>query len=212
MRNGSSSAGDSSMLLHAFLECSVVNGPGRRAVIWFQGCELNCNGCWNPNTHALRGTTLTINSVVGRILNAARAFALEGITFSGGEPIHQISSLVQLLFNLKRSAPALSAGMFSGYTARELDEGRFHTYQALNLYERCVAWTNLRAMLDFAVLGRFNKHQLSSDPLVSSRNQELRLFSDRYTRADFEAQAVEVTIDPDGLTQITGFPTLATLR
>jgi anaerobic ribonucleoside-triphosphate reductase activating protein len=190
----------------------VVNGPGRRAVIWFQGCELNCDGCWNPNTHALRGTALTIDSVVGRIRNAARAFAVEGITFSGGEPIHQISSLVQLLFILKRSAPALSAGLFSGYTARELDEGRFHTYQALNPYERGAAWTNLRALLDFAVLGRFNKHQLSSDPLVSSRNQELRFLSDRYTRADFEAQAVEVTIDPDGLTQITGFPTLGTLR
>jgi len=153
-----------------------------------------------------------IDSVGRRILNAARAFALEGITVSGGEPIHQISSLVQLLFNLKRSAPGLSTGVFSGYTARELDEGRFHTYQALNPYERRAAWTNLRALLDFAVLGRFNKHQLSSDPLVSSRNQELRLFSDRYTRADFEAQAVEVTIDPDGLTQITGFPTLGTLR
>jgi anaerobic ribonucleoside-triphosphate reductase activating protein len=70
----------------------------------------------------------------------------------------------------------------------------------------------LRALLDFAVLGRFNRHLVSADPLVTSRNQELRVFSDRYTRADFRAQAVEVTIDPDGLTQITGFPTLGTLR
>jgi hypothetical protein len=70
----------------------------------------------------------TPDSVAGRIRSAARAFAVEGITFSRGEPIHQIASIVQLLFILQRSAPALSTGLFSGYTERELDDGRFHTY------------------------------------------------------------------------------------
>jgi hypothetical protein len=42
-------------------------------------------------------------------------------------------------------------------------------------------------------------------------NQRLRLLSNRYTDRDFEGQAVEVTIGSDGLTQITGFPTLGTL-
>jgi len=60
-----------------------------------------------------------------------------------------------LLFILQRSAPALSTGLFSGYTEGELDEGRFRTYQSLNPYERRGAWANLRALLDFAVLGRF---------------------------------------------------------
>ena len=47
--------------------------------------------------------------------------------------------------------------------------------------------------------------------MISSRNQQLRLLSDRYTYPDFEDQAVEVTIDSDGLTQITGFPVLGNL-
>jgi hypothetical protein len=47
---------------------------------------------------------------------------------------------------------------------------------------------------------------------VSSRNQQLRLFSDRYNQLDFEDQAVEVSIGPDGLTQITGFPTLGVIQ
>jgi len=37
-------------------------------------------------------------------------------------------------------------------------------------------------------------------------NQRLRLYSSRYSFADFSRQLVEVTIDGHGLTQITGFP------
>jgi anaerobic ribonucleoside-triphosphate reductase activating protein len=48
-------------------------------------------------------------------------------------------------------------------------------------------------------------------PLVSSRNRQLRLFSDRYRFQDFEEQRIEVSIEPDGLTQITGFPTLGSI-
>ena len=30
---------------------SIVDGPGLRAVIWTQGCNHNCKGCHNPQTH-----------------------------------------------------------------------------------------------------------------------------------------------------------------
>lgn len=30
------------MLVHARIDSSQVNGPGNRAVLWFQGCSLNC--------------------------------------------------------------------------------------------------------------------------------------------------------------------------
>ena len=39
------------MLVHSMLPRSVVNGPGERAVIWFQGCDLRCRGCFNPASH-----------------------------------------------------------------------------------------------------------------------------------------------------------------
>jgi anaerobic ribonucleoside-triphosphate reductase activating protein len=194
------------------MECSLVNGPGRRTVIWVQGCELHCAGCWNQDTHHFSGAPISVPCIAARVLDTARIYKVEGVTLSGGEPMHQIEAVVGLLSILRQSAPQLSVGLFSGYTEKELREGRFHTYKPLDQRGRCALWKGLQSLLDFAVLGRFNRHLVSADPLVSSRNQELRLFSDRYTRADFRAQAVEVTIDPDGLTQITGFPTLGTLR
>jgi hypothetical protein len=43
----------------------------------------------------------------------------------------------------------------------------------------------LRGRLDFAVMGRYRRLQPAAEGLCSSRNQRLRLFSDRYTVADF---------------------------
>lgn len=43
------------MLLHAFVPATRANGPGLRAVIYFQGCTLNCSGCWNRRTHKFEG-------------------------------------------------------------------------------------------------------------------------------------------------------------
>ena len=39
----------------------------------------------------------------------------------------------------------------------------------------------------------------------------LRLYSGRYSLADFEPQSIEISIDASGLTQITGFPVRGSL-
>jgi anaerobic ribonucleoside-triphosphate reductase activating protein len=194
------------------MECSLVNGPGRRAVVWLQGCEIGCAGCWNPATHArAAGSSISASEVASRIERAYKAHIIEGITISGGEPLHQISEVIRLLMLLKSRVPLLSAGLFTGYTEAELSRGRFHTYCPSSSHRRAAQWQQLLSMLDFAVLGRFNRQQPSFSPLVSSRNQQLRLSSERYCLHDFEELRIEVSIEPDGLTQITGFPTLGSI-
>jgi anaerobic ribonucleoside-triphosphate reductase activating protein len=152
------------------------------------------------------------SEVASHIESANKAHSLEGITLSGGEPMHQISDVIWLLTVLKERAPFLSAGLFTGYTETELTRGSYHTYFGSNQEGRQAQWRQLRTLLDFAVMGRFNSRRPSvATPLVSSRNQQLRLFSDRYRFQDFEEQRIEVSIEPDGLTQITGFPTLGSI-
>ena len=62
--------------------------------------------------------------------------------------------------------------------------------------------------LDFAIMGRYNQRMhTQAKALCGSSNQTIELFSDRYKLADFEQQAAEITISPDGqLVNITGFP------
>jgi anaerobic ribonucleoside-triphosphate reductase activating protein len=195
------------MLLHALIPASRVNGPGLRAVLFFQGCSLACKGCWNPRSHRFEGSEESVETVVSKILRARREFALEGITCSGGEPMQQADSLLVLIRTLRGRAPKLSFGMFSGYTQRELDQGRWTIWRRdLGALERVELWRAIRAHLDFAVLGRFNQVRPSTQPLRTSRNQVLRLFSGRYSVADFGEQSVEVSIHEDGQGEVTGFP------
>jgi anaerobic ribonucleoside-triphosphate reductase activating protein len=193
--------------IHSRIELSHVNGPGRRAVIWLQGCSLACSGCWNLATQSRSGGTEEgvehVHAWVHRLWSAG---AIDGLTISGGEPLEQAPALVEFVETLRGSLPALSLGLFSGYSERELESGRYRSFPEVPTAAKRRIWSRVKACLDFAVLGRFNERQPSSAPLVSSKNQRLRLYSDRYTSEDLSPQSVEVTIDSLGLAQITGFP------
>jgi anaerobic ribonucleoside-triphosphate reductase activating protein len=200
------------MLLHALIPASRANGPGLRAVVFFQGCTVGCAGCWNPRTHPFHGAEVTDDAVAQELLRSRQEHTLEGITFSGGEPMQQADSLLGLMHSLRRQAPELGFGMFSGYEEHGLDQGQYWSWgDGPSEQHRKRLWQEIRACLDFAILGRFNQAQPSNMPLRTSRNQVLRLFSDRYTPADFNEQLTEVSIKEDGQVEVTGFPTLGPL-
>jgi anaerobic ribonucleoside-triphosphate reductase activating protein len=197
------------MLLHALIPASRANGPGLRTVVFFQGCNVGCVGCWNPGAHLFRGTEVTVDAAAQEVLRAHQEHILEGITFSGGEPMQQADSLLGLMQGLRQQAPGLSFGLFTGYAEHELDQGQYWIWgQGRSEQRQKRLWQEIRASLDFAVLGRFNRAQPNNLPLRTSCNQVLRLFTNRYSPADFSEQLTEVNIHEGGQVEITGFPTL----
>lgn len=77
------------MVLHAYLPESFVDGPGVRAVIFFQGCPHNCVGCHNPLTHAYDYKD-AFEVTEDQVLDVFRSNPyLSGLTFSGGEPFSE---------------------------------------------------------------------------------------------------------------------------
>jgi anaerobic ribonucleoside-triphosphate reductase activating protein len=195
--------------MHSRLEHSLVNGPGSRAVIWLQGCSLNCPGCWNPLSHSFdSGLAVEVASVVEWVANLQSNRLIEGLTISGGEPMEQAGALLALLHALRLRAPEISIGVFSGYTETELARGTFLSRDGHPTSHQADLWRAIRQHLDFAVLGRFNGHRPSHQPLITSQNQALLLLTDRHSSSDFSPQSVEFTIDSQGTTQITGFPIL----
>jgi anaerobic ribonucleoside-triphosphate reductase activating protein len=196
--------------VHSLLEASRANGPGQRAVIWLQGCSLGCPGCWNPATHP-RSTGSAwwwwaADELLAWLEPVRSRTKISGLTISGGEPLEQAPGLVQLVELVRRQFPDFSIGLFSGYSEKELNRGGYLCFPSLAVAEKRELWQRIRRTLDFAVLGRYNALAPSNDPLVTSKNQRLRLYSRRYSPADFEPQLVEVTIDGYGLVQVTGFP------
>lgn len=194
------------MLIHGFVGHSQVNGPGMRTVIYFQGCNLGCTSCWNPATHAFAGLPCGVQDVAEQVAVAHRTHPIDGVTFSGGEPMQQVLEMLDLIRLLKHARPELSIGMYSGYAERELDSGRFWTRYGIAQEARRRVWEDIKSHLDFAVLGRFVAARPSMLPLRTSANQVLRLFNGRYREEHFKPLEVEVHIEAQGLVQITGFP------
>jgi anaerobic ribonucleoside-triphosphate reductase activating protein len=194
------------MLVHGFIDGSRVNGPGLRAVIHLQGCGLSCDGCFNPGAQPFTGEDRDSREVAGWVIRANRISALDGVTFSGGEPMQQGPELLALIESLHRHLPGLSFGMYSGYSLRELECGRYWTRPEISEGARRELWVRVSSYLDFAVLGRYVATRPSALPLRSSANQELVLFTGRYREQDFEPKEVEIHIEAQGLVQVTGFP------
>jgi anaerobic ribonucleoside-triphosphate reductase activating protein len=198
------------MLIHSKMDSSSVNGPGNRAVLWFQGCSLGCKGCWNPETHAFNNKK---DTSVGEIQDwIAGLKDVEGITFSGGEPMQQAPYLYVLVTWIREHRPDLTIGMYTGYSKKELENGTFKWKSAEDadwVRGSKQLWQEIKKHLDFAVVGRYVESMACHDePLRGSRNQEVLFYTTKYSEASLSQQTAEITVGEDGLIQITGYPTV----
>jgi pyruvate formate lyase activating enzyme len=78
--------------IHSFQSLGTVDGPGIRSVIFFQGCNLRCKCCHNPDTWQYdQGQEITAQEIVNKVLRFKTYFGKNGgITLSGGEPLLQV--------------------------------------------------------------------------------------------------------------------------
>jgi organic radical activating enzyme len=202
--------------IHAIAHGSRVNGPGVRSVCWFQGCQNmgiggigHCVGCWNPDLWDATGGTDYDPAYLADQIFAHCQPGTEGLTISGGEPLQQSVSLKWLCQAVKARRPDWSIGVFSGYTHHELAIGKYQPIpNSTGVPEfNKELWRQIRPLLDFGFFGRFDRTKpTGSGALVSSANQEVVLFSNRYQMSDFMPLSVEFSVDDSGLCQITGFP------
>ena len=95
---------------------SFVDGDGIRFAIFMQGCQRNCAGCHNPETHDLNGGRLVDTQ---EIISAIKKNPLlDGITLTGGEPLLQIDAAEEISRAAKNFG--LSVWCYTGYTFEEL--------------------------------------------------------------------------------------------
>jgi anaerobic ribonucleoside-triphosphate reductase activating protein len=174
--------------LHAFEPASRANGPGLRAVVWFQGCTLGCAGCFNPATHKpLGGNQCDTEQLAVEIL--ALEDRLEGVSISGGEPFQQPEALRDLLERLPRAG--LSRLVFTGYTLAEVRE--------------LALGSIILPLVDVLIAGRYVASQHLGDSLLGSANQQVHLLTPRHTPDDFlNLASREIILHGDGSMTITG--------
>ncbi len=127
---------------------SLVDGPGLRTVIYFQGCKRACTDCHNPSTWTLsEGKRYTVKELANII---RKKVTNKKITLSGGEPLLQASAITNLLEELADFDICL-------YTGGLLDD----IPQAI------------KKRLHYAKVGAFdNTCKSTVKPFVGSKNQE----------------------------------------
>lgn len=102
--------------IYGLVPDSIVDGPGLRYSIFVQGCTHHCPGCHNPESQPVDGGTLMeIRSILDDIHGNK---LIQGVTFSGGEPMEQAEACADLAEVLK--AKGYDIWAYTGYLFEDL--------------------------------------------------------------------------------------------
>lgn len=126
-------------------------GFGNRLVIWMSGCPFKCVGCIEERLRDGKiGCAMSVEDIFELITPHLKT--IDGITFSGGEPLFQpeaLKSLLQLI------PDELNKMLFSGYNVSELS----------NIQKECFS------LFDLAIMGRFNFYERGNYLWRGSKNK-----------------------------------------
>lgn len=87
---------------------SIVDGPGIRTLVFFQGCDIYCNGCQNKSTWDLnQGTKIEVSVLAADIKTKC---INKKLTITGGEPLLQKDAVYELICMLDGFDIALYTG------------------------------------------------------------------------------------------------------
>ncbi|MCM1506595.1 MAG: radical SAM protein [Ruminococcus flavefaciens] len=145
---------------------SITNslGPGKRYVIWVQGCKKNCPNCINPEGRKFSGGyTKSVKEIINCITSLDD---ICGITVSGGEPFLQYNELKELITLLKLHTK-LDVMLYSGYTYSEI----LAMYPDSEEFFRNV---------DIFVDGEYLDEMNSGSAYRGSDNQDIYFFTEKY--------------------------------
>ena len=149
---------------------SIVDGPGFRFAIFFQGCPHKCEGCHNPETwNAKGGVDVDIDDIVSEV---EKAYYIDGVTISGGEPFFQVDSLIELASKLKEKKYNIIC--FTGYTFEQImaDE---KMRQALSFIDTLIDGKFVLEQRSIALRFRGSKNQRVIDVQKSLQENEIVL-------------------------------------
>ena len=178
------------LYIHDFIPVTEVEGPGKRACIWVQGCSIRCKSCMVPHTWKRHeGRPVLINDLFEQLLSNQE---IEGLTVLGGEPMDQAGALLSLLTKVKEIG--LSVIVFTGYYLEQLT-GKAQK-QIIELCDLLVDGPYVKSLTDF------------SRPWIGSKNQQIYFLTDKYShlkeQLKIENQSIEIRITANGEIKING--------
>lgn len=171
---------------------SYTNGPGKRTVIWVQGCTLRCKGCFNAplQPHEKRHLVEPLG-FADIIATQCTENECEGITITGGEPFQQAAALN--IFSKRIKEHGLTVVCFSGYRKETL------------LFSTCSDVRDLIRSVDILIAGPYNHHNMYPRTWSDDPDKEIVLLSRVYSEEDLKRDVQGELIMLPEESQFTGF-------
>ena len=93
------------------------NGDGLRVVLWLSGCSHHCYNCQNPQTWNPDSGIPFDESAKQEIFNELSKDYISGITFSGGDPLHEnnLDEVLKLVQEIRNSFPEKTIWLYTGF-------------------------------------------------------------------------------------------------
>lgn len=104
------------MRYHNITKDDMLNGDGLRVVLWVAGCEHCCKGCQNPMTWDPNGGLPFDDAAKAEIFEQLDKSYIDGITFSGGDPLHCANreTVTELAKEIKEKYPSKNIWLYTG--------------------------------------------------------------------------------------------------
>ena len=100
----------------------MMNGTGLRVCLWCSGCDHHCKNCQNPITWDPNDGAKFDIKAKNEIFNELSKDYIAGITFTGGDPLHQknLESVLDLVNEIRLSYPEKTIWLYTGYTWEQI--------------------------------------------------------------------------------------------
>ncbi len=118
------------MRYHNITKDDMLNGDGLRVVLWVAGCSHKCKGCQNPITWDPNGGILFTDSEKTEIFEQLEKSYIEGITFSGGDPLYESNRREVTAFarEIKKKYPKKTIWLYTGYLWEDVKDWNIVNY------------------------------------------------------------------------------------
>lgn len=120
------------MRYHDITKDDMLNGEGLRVVLWVSGCTHQCKNCHNPITWDIMGGLEFDSEAEKELMEALSKPHCDGITFSGGDPLHPFNreEVARLIKKVNETYPDKTIWLYTGYKYEEIED-----FSALNLID-----------------------------------------------------------------------------
>lgn len=139
-------------------EFDTANGEGIGTVLWLAGCNHNCPGCHNPQTHDPKAGKPFNTQTMTTLLASLEHPYVSRLTLTGGDPLYPPNrmDIFKIAMTVKLYYPSIKIWLYTGYTYEDVKDLPVFKY------------------IDVVVDGRFilAKRNLNL-PYMGSENQRL---------------------------------------